>query len=312
MPSSIREAGAPFANADADIILRSSDNVDFRAHRVLLSITSPIFADMFKLPPGEAGADTGDEEKGGVCVVKLPEDEKSLRILLGYCYLALAPVVLSSLDDAVRAVMVADKYQLSRGRVFAMEKLKDFAKEDPERVYALGWKMDMADVARVGARATLVKPYTIGLPTMEKVGSLPSPALLKLFVYQGACIEAALGVLDLAWFQTDMLVLKTGSFCGRTPLGRIGVSQLMQQNWNGMSWCSITDPLKRCFDAIRAALRTHPCGDAIDAAKLLEISTGGLCDSCARYHIATIPAFAELLASQVENALAKVPLDISY
>ncbi|KAF8273062.1 hypothetical protein EI94DRAFT_1564704 [Lactarius quietus] len=42
--------GPPFDDADADIILRSSDQVDFHVYRVLLSKSSPFFKSIFSLP----------------------------------------------------------------------------------------------------------------------------------------------------------------------------------------------------------------------------------------------------------------------
>ncbi|OBZ74922.1 hypothetical protein A0H81_05181 [Grifola frondosa] len=43
-------ASSPFDRADADIILRSSDGVDFRAHKTLLALSSPLFDGMFNVP----------------------------------------------------------------------------------------------------------------------------------------------------------------------------------------------------------------------------------------------------------------------
>ena len=39
-----------FDAPDADAILRSSDGKEFRVHRLILGLTSPIFKDMFGLP----------------------------------------------------------------------------------------------------------------------------------------------------------------------------------------------------------------------------------------------------------------------
>ncbi|KAI0255963.1 hypothetical protein BJV78DRAFT_1113987, partial [Lactifluus subvellereus] len=46
----------PFDDADADIILRSSDQVNFHVYKVILSVASPFFKDMFSLPQ-PVGAD---------------------------------------------------------------------------------------------------------------------------------------------------------------------------------------------------------------------------------------------------------------
>ncbi|OJT03115.1 hypothetical protein TRAPUB_6303 [Trametes pubescens] len=45
-----RKASAPFDRDDADLILRSSDNIDFHVHRIILTLASPVFAGMFTTP----------------------------------------------------------------------------------------------------------------------------------------------------------------------------------------------------------------------------------------------------------------------
>jgi hypothetical protein len=48
-------AGAPFNLPSADVAFQTADNVLFHLHKVILSIASPFFADMFSLaqpPPG--------------------------------------------------------------------------------------------------------------------------------------------------------------------------------------------------------------------------------------------------------------------
>jgi hypothetical protein len=41
-----RDADAPFADDDADLILRSSDRVDFKVHKIILIKTFQLFDDM--------------------------------------------------------------------------------------------------------------------------------------------------------------------------------------------------------------------------------------------------------------------------
>ncbi|KAH9022443.1 hypothetical protein EDB84DRAFT_495727 [Lactarius hengduanensis] len=42
--------GFPFAPTDANIIIRSSDKVNFRVHKSLLAMSSPFFRDLLSLP----------------------------------------------------------------------------------------------------------------------------------------------------------------------------------------------------------------------------------------------------------------------
>lgn len=74
----MRDAGDPFFAPDADVLLRSSDSVDFRSHQLLLKLSSPVFDTMFTLPGPAAGNDGGDEQKDGLPVVCMVEDEEAL------------------------------------------------------------------------------------------------------------------------------------------------------------------------------------------------------------------------------------------
>ena len=70
-----------FSNSPtADIVLRSGGPkaVDFRAHRAILSIASPVFETMFSLPQ------PGTEKSLPVC--DMSEDAKTLEVLLRLIY----------------------------------------------------------------------------------------------------------------------------------------------------------------------------------------------------------------------------------
>ncbi|PFH50248.1 hypothetical protein AMATHDRAFT_145574, partial [Amanita thiersii Skay4041] len=74
------DAAKPFdSSAKADVILRSSDSVDFYFISLLLSAVSPVFSDMFSLNrPGVQQEITNN----GLPVVPLPESSKILQFLL--------------------------------------------------------------------------------------------------------------------------------------------------------------------------------------------------------------------------------------
>ena len=77
-------AATPFDHAKADVILRSSDNVDFRVFKLFLSLASPFFATLFDIP---RYTEVGDQEvKDGLAVVHVTEDSKTLDALLRFCY----------------------------------------------------------------------------------------------------------------------------------------------------------------------------------------------------------------------------------
>ena len=106
-------AAAPFDHAKADIILRSSDNIDFRVFKFFLSLASPFFETLFDIPqPAEDDGDQG--VKDGLAVVPVTEDSKTLDSLLRFCY----PCTLTDdpklevLQDAMEVLEAARKYSL--------------------------------------------------------------------------------------------------------------------------------------------------------------------------------------------------------
>ena len=71
----------PFNISDANLIIRSSDLIDFRVHKSVLTMVSPFFEDMLSLPQPSDG-----ESVDGLPVVRLPEDSELLNSLLSKLY----------------------------------------------------------------------------------------------------------------------------------------------------------------------------------------------------------------------------------
>ena len=70
-----------FEVPDANIIIRSSDLVDFRVHKSVLAMTSPFFKDLLSLPqPSDS------ETVDGLPVVQLSEDSELLNSLVSMLY----------------------------------------------------------------------------------------------------------------------------------------------------------------------------------------------------------------------------------
>ncbi|KAI0269677.1 hypothetical protein BGY98DRAFT_1068191, partial [Russula aff. rugulosa BPL654] len=66
---------------DANLIIRSSDLVNFRVHKPVLAMASPVFTDLFSLPQP-----SDDESVDGLPVVQLSEDSDLLKTLVSMLY----------------------------------------------------------------------------------------------------------------------------------------------------------------------------------------------------------------------------------
>ncbi|KAH9065496.1 hypothetical protein EDB87DRAFT_1555422, partial [Lactarius vividus] len=92
---------------NADIILRSSDLINFRTNKVILSMSSPFFNDMLSLPQP-----SDDEVVDGLPVVCLFEDAETLNGLLMTPYPI--PFVVPNNYHIVLAILAASqKYDMA-------------------------------------------------------------------------------------------------------------------------------------------------------------------------------------------------------
>ncbi|KAG6331392.1 hypothetical protein ID866_7697 [Astraeus odoratus] len=111
-PPTPTSASPPFDSPKADVILRSSDNIDFRVFKFILSLSSTFFEMLFSLPqpPEEISADT--ETMEGLPVIPVSEDSKTLDAFLRFCYPCniVADPVLKDCLDLLKLLEAAKKY----------------------------------------------------------------------------------------------------------------------------------------------------------------------------------------------------------
>ena len=141
-----------FTADDADIVLRASRchaPREFRVHKTILSITSPVFKDMFDIPQPVSSATTPEATTPVIDVDDTPEDlENFLRIIYPF-----GPPTLSTLDAILHVLAILDKYQVHSALLRPLRSQlvsPEFLKNDPVRVYSIAccWKFkEEADLA---------------------------------------------------------------------------------------------------------------------------------------------------------------------
>jgi hypothetical protein len=89
----------PFDVPDANLIIRSSDLVDFRVCKSALAMASPFFKDLLSLPQPSDG-----ESVDGLPVVRLSEDSELLNSLVSMLYPV--PTVIPNSYDKVSYLLV--------------------------------------------------------------------------------------------------------------------------------------------------------------------------------------------------------------
>jgi hypothetical protein len=86
----------PSDASDANLVIRSSDLVNFKVHKPVLAVASPFFKDLLSLPqPPDS------ESVDGIPVVQLSEDSGLLSTLVSMLY-PLRPVIPNSYDKVLR------------------------------------------------------------------------------------------------------------------------------------------------------------------------------------------------------------------
>jgi len=137
-----------FNAPDADAILRSSDEKEFRVHRLILSLASPVFQGMFGLPQST-------NPPTQIPSIDVPEHSDTLQPFIQYLYPRSHPKI-PDISMWADLYTVADKYNVE----MVTDLLRDmliprFLETSPLRVYALASYWGFEEEAKVASTKTL-------------------------------------------------------------------------------------------------------------------------------------------------------------
>ncbi len=196
-------AKAPFDDPRADLILRSSDSVNFHVFKVILSLASSVFADMFTLPSPPASQNSSDEPP----VVPLPEDAETLDLALRHCYPIRSPEVVK-LRDARILLEFARKYQVDLLEPSLTRFLTDTIERDPVGVYALAAAYECRDIAGKALRSSLTLPvYLLHSPELQYSTTEQYQALVH---YHTLCGKVASAItMRRKWIPAEGKLIST-------------------------------------------------------------------------------------------------------
>jgi len=146
-----------FDAPDTDAILRSSDGKEFRVHRLILSLSSPVFQGMFGLPQP-----TGASPE--IPTVDVSEPSDILQPFIQYLY-PRSPPRISDISMWEALYTVADKYAAE----VVTDPLRDmliprFLETSPLRVYALASRWGFEEEAKIASTRTLTIDISKDLP----------------------------------------------------------------------------------------------------------------------------------------------------
>lgn len=304
----VTDAEAPFNRSDADVIIRSSDNVDFRVLKLLLSLASPFFGDMFGLPQGTTGAiHEKQETRDDLPVIQITEKSQVVTTLLKLCYpitIAQAPA-LDSVEIVLAVMEAAIKYGIEEVELNVREALikPPLVEENPTQVFAVAHRHRWDKEARIAAKYTLRQPpwKRWYVPQLEVITGGDHYRLQK---YYWGCSEAAKGVAMSRITVHRYMALNVGGDC--TVSACMGSGYVSDPDDSVHWW---TGYIQKMGDA----LAQRPCGDTVTDPDMLNATVLQIrCRSCTKSSIllSEIRKFNKELAQAVETAVSEVRLPV--
>ena len=194
---------APFDDADADLIIHTSDGAQFAVHKIFLTVASALLKRFLlsgsssPCPPFEGLFITRD---GNRDTIKLVEDAQTTERVLQYCYPFSNPTF-TSLDEVQAVLETMRKF----GMKGLMNRVKNslvqqaFLDEQPLRVFAIAYRYGLEDEARIAAKYTLRQPFFA--PYIKELEHIPASVYHRLLQYHRKCSVAVCSLTaDFSWF----------------------------------------------------------------------------------------------------------------
>ena len=170
-----------FTTNDGDIILRAGvepgPKHDFRVHKLILSLTSPVFKDMLAFPQPP---DQNQTKLHQLPITDVPDPPEVLDMILRLIYPGVEPTKITDLPTMFTLLSAVDKYDMiTSTSPILREALKVFIPGDSFGVYAIACRFGFSEVAE--AAAQVVTPLSmLDRKCEEEVRHMESIHLLRL------------------------------------------------------------------------------------------------------------------------------------
>ena len=157
-----------FATNDGDIILRAGPEPDskhdFRVHRFILSLASPVFKDMFAFPQPP---DQTLHEQHQLPTVGVLDPPEVLDTILRLIYPGVEPPKIPGLRDLTSVLSTADKYNITSIYPILRDTLKAFLPIHSFRVYVIACRFGFPEEAKEAARVSSTGSIIAQIPDEE-------------------------------------------------------------------------------------------------------------------------------------------------
>ena len=292
-------ADPPFDDPDADVVLCTADNVHFWVYKLLLSLASPVFKDMFRLPQPST-SEPGSTDESGRPIIPVAENRNTIEMMLRFCHPSVNSATLDNLEDIQAMLAVMTKYDMQDGVARVQRQLSApvFVTKEPLRVFAISYRYRLADTARLAMKASIRHTITSGLDSPE-LDHIPASGFCQYLKYRKGCVVEIGDVLDPA---------SPSSIWSRFSwhrYGRCGCSIVSIGSYDWRSWF---------FDSVQSianALMARPCPEVLKP-NLWSSSLDKACGLCSDRARRDFPEFVtDVLTPKVEKTISEV-ITISF
>ena len=291
-----------FDHPNADVILRSSDKepVDFRVFKLLLSLASPFFSELFSLPQSSIPS-VSDESRdpGGLPIIQMTEDRETLRLLLSLCFpLSISKIPhFSSLQEIQKVIEAAFKFEMAGLQMYLRTELiaLRFIEAQPLRVFAIAYRYGWDKEARMAARYTL--RHHMNPAFFLELGYISGATYYRLQEYHRMCGEVASSRVTLQPALAEYDDNWTWITCQRCPGTMTSRDSPDVRSW----W-------ERWIHKVAEEVRVRPWGDAVKKWDILKdaLRQAEACPNCAERAREDLEAFSLMLAVEIEKDISLV------
>ena len=290
----IRVASSPFDDPDGDLILRTSDKVDFRVHGAVLRLSSSVFAAMISLPQPPSRVD--DKVQPADNVIDVTDDSTVLYQLLSWVD-PRGTLQLRDLQDAAAILTCAEKYDMLMVKRRVMEfgySGRESLKENPIALFALARRfghLEMADFAAKESLRIAIMDWPDS-PLLDLITARDHQALVRYYFH---CQRVAKSVLKdwIQWSGTRDYIWKA----------TWSLHHCTFKNYEGNNY---PEWWVHYLEAIGRALWETPSPHVVFLIDIISVTAPAcVCGKCRPKYVSDVQSFNELLVKRLDETLPK-------
>lgn len=299
----------------ADIILRSSDDVDFRTHMSVLSKSSQVFQGMLDIPtPHMMEIDGAPHVE--LPVVDMTEAHGTLDNILRLCYNSINDPIMHSFEEARDTVAAMTKYEMDeKWSEWMKSTLVSFAQQEPWSLYAFALHLSriashfpvrMEHVARSAARCILRSTALDFIDPAADAIHLPDKQ--RLLTYHSNC-----KIRLTEMMITGDLIIRTGSHwswlhpCDICPPSTTLMVMIIDETKKTSGYANAW--WMAYLERAKEGVNLRPCGAIIESQVVWMDLVDNLFSTCAKCSLQAMqemPEFVRLFSQEVDKAAAEV------